>query len=137
MRTFFFVILFLPVLLLAQSTGTIRGFVYELESEEPIMFCNIVIPGTNMGTVSDDNGYFVISDIPLNKEFKIEVSFIGYKKFEENIKLSNEDVVLSRKYFLETETVKLSNVQVSAERQEMKNKVNAFIDYLLQSLCHK
>ena len=127
MRTFFFVILCFPVLLLAQSTGTIRGFVYELESEEPIMFCNIVIPGTNMGTVSDDNGYFVISDIPLNKEFKIEVSFIGYKKFEENIKLSNEDVVLSRKYFLETETVKLSNVQVSAERQEMKNKVNASV----------
>ena len=28
------------------NTGTIRGFVYEKESGEPVMFCNVFLKGT-------------------------------------------------------------------------------------------
>ena len=61
-RSLFLVYLF-PIIVFTQ-TGTIRGFVYEEQSEEPIIFANIFIEGTDFGTVSDDNGYFIISEIP-------------------------------------------------------------------------
>ena len=31
------------------QTGNIRGFVYDKNSAEPIMFCNVILQGTTIG----------------------------------------------------------------------------------------
>ena len=95
---FLLIFLLFPIFLFSQ-TGTIRGFVYEESSEEPIIFANVFIEGTDFGSVSDDNGYFIISDIPFG-EYILKVSFIGYKNFEIPIQFNLEKKLITQKIFL-------------------------------------
>ena len=66
--------------------GTIRGFVYEKESGEPVMFCNVTLNGTTYGSQTDINGMYNLSQIPVG-EYTISVTFIGYQKLEKKITL--------------------------------------------------
>ena len=44
--------------------GTVRGFVYEEETGEPVIFTNVYFYKTSMGAPTDENGYFAITRIP-------------------------------------------------------------------------
>src|SRR5262245_61479987 len=55
--------LVMPLLTLAQ-TATIRGFVYDQGTGEPMIFTNVSLVGTAMGVATDVNGYFSISKVP-------------------------------------------------------------------------
>ena len=50
------------------QTGTIRGFVYEKESGEPVLFTNVYVEGGPedkiYGASTDVNGYFSITKVP-------------------------------------------------------------------------
>ena len=54
MRKILFLFLIITNNLFAQ-TGNIRGFVYEKESGEPVMFCNVFLQGTTIGATTDIN----------------------------------------------------------------------------------
>ena len=49
------------------QNGTVRGFVYDKESGEPVMFCNVIIEDLLMGTSTDVNGFFNISKVPVGQ----------------------------------------------------------------------
>jgi len=121
LRIYFIIIYLFPLFLLSQ--GTIRGFIYEAASEEPIMFANAFVKGTDFGAVSDDNGYFIISDVPFGT-YTLVVSFIGYDNFEVSFVFSEDQQVITKKIFLESGALTLENVNVNAEREEMKKQVN-------------
>ena len=124
MKKYFLLIsfLFFIVSSLAQ-TGTIRGFVSDKNTGEAIMFCNVTIDGTSQGSQTDLNGMYTLSKIPVGKH-KIVVTFIGYKKLTQDISL-NKGQILTLKFELESSTVNIGEVEISAERQEMKTDVKA------------
>lgn len=63
---------------LAQQ-ATIRGRVFDAVSNEPLPFVNVVVAGTNSGTITDLDGNFQITG--LKPGFvRIQASFIGYKQ---------------------------------------------------------
>ena len=68
------------------QTGTIRGFVSDKNTGEPIMFCNVTIDGTSHGSQTDLNGMYTLARVPRG-EHKIVVTFIGYKKLTKDISL--------------------------------------------------
>jgi len=105
------------------QTGTIRGFVSDKNTGEPIMFCNVTIDGTSHGSQTDLNGMYTLARIP-GGEHKIVVTFIGYKKLTKDISL-NTGQILTLKFELENSTVNIGEVEISAERQEMKTDVKA------------
>ena len=105
------------------QTGTIRGFVSDKNTGESIMFCNVTIDGTSHGAQTDLNGMYTLSKIPVG-EHKIVVTFIGYKKLTKDIFL-NKGQILTLKFELESSTVNIGEVEISAERQEMKTDVKA------------
>ncbi len=105
------------------QTGTIRGFVSDKNTGESIMFCNVTIDGTSHGSQTDLNGMYTLSKIPAG-EHKIAVTFIGYKKLTQDIYL-NKGQILTLKFELESSTVNIGEVEISAERQEMKTDVKA------------
>ena len=126
MRTINFLLLFLiPVLLFCQ-TETIRGFVYEEASSEPIIFANISLKGLSIGGVSDDNGYFIFPNIP-EGNYIIEVDFIGYEKksIPINIIYGKKPPVL--KIYLSKTNFELDAVDLSTEKSENKNLVNSSV----------
>ena len=70
-------LLFLSVIK-ADPTGFVKGKVIDINSQLPLAGANIIIKSTSIGTISNDDGYFSIKDIP-NGNYSITVSYIGYK----------------------------------------------------------
>ena len=119
-------ILFLGTILsinLFSQKGSIRGFVYDKASAEPIMFCNVTIDGTSFGSQTDLNGMYNLTQVPAG-DHTIVVTFVGYKKYTENISLQSGEI-LNVKIELETSTVKIDEIEISADRLEMKTDVKA------------
>ena len=117
-----FLAIFLSLNLFSQK-GTIRGFVSDKETGEPILFCNVSIEGTGYGSQTDLNGMYTLSKIPIG-EHKIIVTYVGYEKFSKNIILKRGKI-LDLKIELSTSTVKIDEVEISADRLEMKTDVKA------------
>jgi TonB family protein len=57
-----------------KSENTVSGFVYR-EDGTPLKGASIIIKGTSTGTISDENGAFKLSEVPL--ESQIVISFVG------------------------------------------------------------
>ena len=56
-----------PHMNLQAQSGTVRGFVYEAETGEPVIFTNVYLYKTSIGAVTDVNGYFAITKIPVGQ----------------------------------------------------------------------
>ena len=75
-------------LILCGTTGKLVGTVKDQETLEPLIGCNIVVDGTYLGASTDQNGEFIILNIPPGK-YKVRSEMIGYKN------LVQEDVSIS------------------------------------------
>ncbi|MEC9209948.1 MAG: carboxypeptidase-like regulatory domain-containing protein [Bacteroidota bacterium] len=103
------------------STGNIRGFVYEKESGEPVIFCNVFLKGTTIGTATDINGMYNISKVNAGN-YVLVVTYIGYDTTEVNISLKGGQILNQNLEIGET-SIKLNEVTISAEREEMRTEV--------------
>lgn len=64
------------------SYHPIQGKIVDIRTGDPIIFANIYLSGTNIGTISNSDGEFIVK-IPLFIENKtIVISSIGYKNIE-------------------------------------------------------
>ena len=105
------------------QTGNIRGFVYEKESGEPVMFCNVILKGTTIGAATDINGMYNISKVnPGN--YTLIVTYIGYDTTQVNITLKGGQI-LSQNLEIREASIKLNEVKISGEREEMRTEVKA------------
>jgi len=59
------------------QTGTIRGFVYDKATGEPVIFTNVILKGTTTGAATDVNGYYSISKIAPGT-YTLMVTYLGY-----------------------------------------------------------
>lgn len=102
----------LPAVGYAQ-TATLSGKVEDATSNEPLPFVNVVVSGTGIGTVTDENGHFEFDN--LNPGYiRIEASFVGYKKYssqEFEVSRANTAYVEIR---LEKSQAKIEEVTVTA-----------------------
>ena len=78
--TTIFVLILTIYQLKAQSTQTVRGTVKDLQSEIPLIGATIQLMDTekNMGTTTDENGYFVLENVPIGRQ-AFSVSYLGYE----------------------------------------------------------
>lgn len=119
---YLFLLIFSFTFIFAQAqTGTIRGFVYDIESQAPIPFANVVVKGSTKGATVSDNGYFQINEVKAGK-LTVEASFLGYetKSLEVNLKGGAIEVIT---FYLSESSEVLDEVEISAERKERDKKV--------------
>lgn len=103
------------------QSGTIRGFVYDLKTQQPIPFANVVVEGRKQGATADDNGYYQINDVnPGN--LKLTASFIGFESKTERVVLAAGRIE-AQNFYLEESSEILDEVEVSAERKMRDKKV--------------
>ncbi|MFB3080316.1 MAG: carboxypeptidase-like regulatory domain-containing protein [Nitrosomonadaceae bacterium] len=67
-----------PGLLLAQTSGKIRGKVFDRETGEGLPAANVIIKGTTRGAATDVNGEFLILQVPAGL-YTLRASYIGYR----------------------------------------------------------
>lgn len=127
--------LFLPILLtllhvslLAQNTGKIKGFVYEKETGEPVLFTNVFLEGTSLGSSTDVNGYYLISNIPAG-DYNLMVTYLGYDTLKVAVSVGSKELV-AQNLFLQKSSIKLGIVEIRADRQEALTEVRTSVTKL-------
>jgi len=104
----------MPIFLMGQSViGNVSG------EGQPLVGANVVIEGTDLGGVTDENGNFLI-DVPAG-DLDITASFIGYKSQTLSVKVEEE--VASVNFVLELNSLKLTDVEVLASRADKSTPV--------------
>lgn len=113
--------LFTAFTTVAQETGTVRGFVYDKANGEPVMFTNVKVKGTGIGSPTDVNGFYQISNAPVG-DIVIEVTNIQYTTKEVSLTVGKGKIV-SKNVYIEENDKMLGEVEVTAEGQEAKTQV--------------
>jgi len=95
------------------QTYTVKGRVESNNKAEAIPFATIQVKGISLGTAADEQGRFVIKNIPVDHHTFI-ISSIGYKTAEFNMKDSaqNNDIL----FVLKAEQMNMNEVVVTGTR---------------------
>ena len=122
-RIILFLLISLCTFNIYAQKSTIRGFISDKNTTEPIIFCNIFIENTKFGTQTDLNGMYTLSKIP-EGNYKITATYIGYEKLSREVNIK-EGEIITLKFELKKSSVRIDEIEISAERQEMKTDVKA------------
>ncbi len=98
------------------QTGTVRGFVYDGETGEPVIYTNVYMKGTSIGTSTDVNGAFTITKIPVG-DYTLTVTSMGYKPLEIPVHIV-KDKIINKKLNLKPTSVQLQQVKITGKRRE-------------------
>lgn len=107
------------------QTGTIRGFVYDKEGGEPIIFTNVYLEGTSFGASTDVNGHYAISKVPVGS-YTLQVTYLGYDTLQLPITLKANQI-LSKLLNIEKSLINLGVVEISAEHQARKTEIQTSV----------
>ena len=124
LRILFYVFIIFSTTLYSQST--IRGFVYDKATGEPVMFANVIIKGTKIGTSTDVNGFFSFTKLQPGT-YTIRVQFIGYDTASITVTVKDKEII-TKKIYLQESSVMLQQIDVSAERTDKIEQVRISVN---------
>lgn len=104
------------------QTGVVRGNVYEKESGEPIIYCNVQLAGTSIGATTDLDGFFTIPNVPIG-EYRLIATYVGFDSISALIKVKAGSVVYQALTLTES-GINLGEISVSAAREQARTTVN-------------
>ncbi len=111
--------------LFAGTTGKIVGIVKDKQTGEPLIGVNIILKGTPLGGATDEDGSFLILNIPPGT-YTLLAQYIGYRSVEiSNVKVS-VDFTTRVNIEMEEATLELGEaVEVVAERNMIRKDLTA------------
>ena len=110
-----FNILAVIFLFTALNSATISGHIRDSGTNEAVVDVNVYIEGTSIGSATNINGYFVISNIPQGKH-KFVASALGYQLFTKEV-LLEKDQSKKVEIKLRPETIELDAINVTVESE--------------------
>lgn len=119
---FLFFILFSSISVYSQRT-ILRGNVYDKADGNTVIAASVSVVGTNLFDLTDNNGYFNLSDAPSGPQ-KIMVTYIGYDTLYMDVNVVNMAVTY-KKLYIEASTQLLNEVQITAGGMEKRTEVKA------------
>ncbi|MCH8903395.1 MAG: carboxypeptidase-like regulatory domain-containing protein [Bacteroidetes bacterium] len=103
------------------QSATVRGFVYDKDNGEPLIFINVFLEGTTIGAVTDVNGYYTVTNIPTGT-YVLMATYLGYDTAKVEITLKKNQII-TRKLFIGESAIELRIVDINAERQESRTEI--------------
>ena len=103
------------------STGEVRGFVYDKETGEPIIYTNVFIRELLLGKATDLNGFYAITKLK-PQTYIIQCYSIGYDTATASITV-NAGKIVTQNLYLNKVTTSLKEVSITAEKQKAQTEV--------------
>lgn len=99
------------------QNATVRGFVYDDDSGEPVSYAVVQLEGTSNGALTEKNGSFMLTKL-MAGTYNLKISFLGYDTITEPVTISASEV-FSKNFFLHHSSQSLEGVSVSADAQRV------------------
>ena len=121
-RSHFFLCFFMLVSLSSfAQVGEVRGFIYNKNGGEPVLFATVKVKGTNVGTISDENGYYDLIKLSPGK-YTLTYSYLGFDTSTLDITIHAGDKLTKNVYLMDKQ-VELKEVNVNASRTKNNSRV--------------
>ena len=117
-------VLFSSTYLFAGITGKIVGTVTDAETGDKLPGVNIILEGTDLGSASNQNGYYAILNVPPGN-YTLNASMIGYKEVTVTNVVVRMDLTTRVDVELATEALQMEDVVVVAERPVVVKDISA------------
>jgi hypothetical protein len=99
----------------------IRGHARDGSSGEAIPSVVATLEGTDLGDITDNDGYFMIADVPPGA-YELRVTALGYDELRHDVLIVG-DTTVTLDFRLTTAPIPLQEVKVTAQRAEFKQEV--------------
>ncbi len=103
----------------ASTAGKIVGTVTDISNDQPLAGVNVYLEGTTMGAATDENGFYVILNVPPG-EYTIKSSMIGYAPVTVQGVQVSMGLTTTIDFQMSTEALRTGEVVVVAERPLLK-----------------
>ena len=101
------------------QTGSVKGFVYDASTGQPLALASVTVEGSKTKAVTDADGFFMVLRVPVGSH-SLRISYIGFEDFNKSMTIENqmmEQVVAH----LKPQVVSLQVATVNAERRRMEH----------------
>ena len=109
----------------AQYDAHLTGHVLDEATGEHMAFVTVQLKGTNIGTVTNESGHYLLTNLPIGKQ-TVVFSYVGYETEELTVNIE-ADKTVELKAALHEASQMLSNVVVTANRYATKTQEAATI----------
>ncbi len=109
----------------AGTTGKLAGRVTD-KAKQPLPGANIILVGTQLGAVSDMDGYYTILNIPPGR-YQVRYAFIGCKTMTVSQILVTTDHTTTQDVQLEQSVIEGETVQVVAQRPIVETNLTSSV----------
>lgn len=109
----------------AGKEGTLRGFITDANSKEPVLFAAVYLEGTNFSTQTDVNGYYSITKIP-HGTYTVVISSVETEELRKEVVI--ERSLTSRNFEVASKTYQVGTAEVSTSGGEQKNQVRISVE---------
>jgi len=116
--------LLLCIPLIAGNTGKISGRVTDKSSGDPLIGVNVLVKGTNLGTATDEDGFYFILQVPPGT-YDVEYSYIGYHTLTVKGVRVKMDLTEKLNVNLESQAVEGPTIEVVAEQLLVQKDITA------------
>ena len=99
----------------------LRGNVYDKDSAEPVSFATVKLDGLPIGTTTDMNGFFSLSELKAGT-YKLIVNYLGYEDFNMEFKLEKGQILFQNIYIKESGQ-RIETVTISGKKEQAKSDV--------------
>ncbi len=103
------------------NNGTIKGFVYDKKTGEPVIYTNVQVLNAKTGVQTDVNGYFSIT-LP-SGTYTLLATGIGFDSSEMTVNLL-PGAIVTKKVLLTSREHQLKDVEVSARKTDKITRIN-------------
>jgi len=101
--------------------GRLNGFLKDAETGEPLLYANVSLKNSGIGSATDNSGYYIITNIPPG-QYTLQIMMMGYERTEKAI-----DVVagLEERHDFEIEPTSIEGeeVVVTGDRQRFEREI--------------
>lgn len=126
MKKILILLIVIPFLLFAGTTGKLVGTIKDAQTGEPLIGANILIEGTDFGAATNVRGEYVILNIPPGR-YNVRVSFIGYETilYTDVVIIVDQTTQLSAE--LKPQSIEVEEVVVTAENPMIRRDLTSTI----------
>ncbi len=105
----------------AQGSGSVTGLVTDSETQQPLAGAQVVITGTNRGTLTNQAGRYIVPNVPVGT-YEVRVVILGFSQQTQSITVSAGQAVVAN-FNLSSSAVQIDGVTVNVitgERQRAR-----------------